>query len=83
MTACRSPVELCDLRLSSQAAGQTCRSAMVAFLIHVMGEETPRAIVCDSAESARREAALLGVARRCYTIVEVDGSTGDVPLRAD
>jgi len=45
---------------------------MVTFLIHVMGEEEPRATVCDSEETARRVAAGLGLDRRCYTIVKDD-----------
>jgi len=51
---------------------------MVTFGIHVMGEELPRPIVCDSEETARREAALLGIDRRCFTIVEQE-----VPVGAD
>jgi len=45
-------------------------SQVVTFLIHVVGEKAPRPIVCDSAETAHSEAALLGLNRRLYTVVE-------------
>ena len=65
-----------------QATGPTCRLAGVAFLIHVMGEETPRSIVFESEETARHEAARLGIDRRCYTLVKQDGpASADSPPR--
>jgi len=56
---------------------------MVPFLIHVMGEATPRVVVYDSEEIVRREAALLSIRPRCYTIVRGDSPAADAPLHAD
>jgi len=56
---------------------------MVPFLIHVMGEAAPRAVVYDSEEIARREAALLGIRPRCYTIVRGEDPAGDGLLHTD
>jgi len=36
-----------------------------------MGEVAPLPTVCDSLETAQRVAALLGIDRRCYTVVTV------------
>jgi len=58
---------------------------MVTFLIHVMGEEAPLPTVCDSLETAHRVAGLLGIDRRCYTVVTVvnltDVASPDAPRR--
>jgi hypothetical protein len=56
---------------------------MAPFLIHVMGEETPRPTVCASEDDARHLAAMLGIRPRCYTIVRGESPAGEAPLHAD
>ena len=64
--------------ISTCPAGLSISDRVAAFLIHVMGERTPRATVFDSVEAAIQEAALLGIRRRLYTVVTVDDVGEDV-----